>query len=112
MAGSDQEVVQAVAVLDGARHPGWLVLGADGIRLVAQVRDGGGPAREQTFLHRGAEVTLRVPRLALLPIPRAHLELCDGDRTAQATVGRWMRRGLVESLRRNGYEVTERRSWL
>lgn len=109
--GRDQEVVQAVAVLDGARHPGWLVLGADGIRLVAQVRAGGGPAREETLLHRGAEVTVRVPRLAVLPVPRAYLELHDGGRTAQAAVGRWMRRGLVDALRSHGYDVTVRRTW-
>jgi hypothetical protein len=109
--GRDQEVVQAVAVLDGVRHPGWLVLGADGIRLVAQLRDGGGPAREQELTHRGADLTIRVPRLAVLPVPRAYLELRDGDRTADAAVGRWMRRGLIDALRGHGYDVTVRRTW-
>jgi hypothetical protein len=109
VAGTEQEVVQAVAVLDGARHPGWLLLGGDGIRLVARV--GTAPAREQTLTHRGADLVLRVPRLAVLPVPRAYLELRDGDRTAEAAVGRWARRGLTDSLRRRGYTVTVRRSW-
>jgi hypothetical protein len=107
--GTEQEVVQAVAMLDGERHPGWLLLGADGIRLVARI--GTAPAREQTLTHRGADLVLRVPRLAVLPVPRAYLELRDGDRSAEAAIGRWARRGLVDSLRRYGFDVTVRRTW-
>lgn len=101
------DVVQAVALLDGRRMPGWLTITDEWVRLVAR----SGAWQEQTLTHRSRDVVLVTPLLAVLPLPQAYLRLEDDERAAWVAVARWARGGLLGTLTEHGFQVEQRRNW-